>query len=323
MKGSQCLLLLALASIHAAPSETFIEEELTYAPWFTGPLLAPTPINMDPKHPAIEPSVTFFDFYGIYTANWRTQVQDAIWAINPLIDFQFGITDSLGIETLVSFISNFQKGQTFSDFQDTIVLFGYQLANDIKGSWVPDIRIDLQETFPTGHYQRLSPGKQRLEATGFGSFQTGPVLVMRKLFHIASHSLSLLWSVNYLFPSSVHVSGFNTYGGGYGTKGKVTPGQNLTAYFSGEYSINQRWVLAFDTEFFYQKKSRFHGKNGTTTTGEIASTGLPSSVQLSFAPEIEYNLSPSSGLLMGIWGSIAGKNAPAFAAAFCAYLHVF
>jgi hypothetical protein len=149
------------------------------------------------------------------------------------------------------------------------------------------------------------------------------VLVFRKLFYLPHSFFSLRWSIGYLFPSTVKVKGFNTYGGGYGTEGKVKPGQTLTAFLSGEYSINQRWVLAFDTEFLAQRKSHFTGKNGVNDIGEMASTNLPSSVQISFAPEVEYNFSQSSGLLAGVWFTVAGKDSAAFASAFLTYLYIF
>ncbi len=315
------LIAFAVETLPAAsvPSET----QLPYIPWFTGPLLAPTPVNMQPGHPAIEPSLTVFNTYGSYNTHWKCKKQDRTWTINPLIDFQFGITNNLGIETLVSSISNFKNGQSSTHLQDTTVFFGYQVSNDIKDSWVPDFRIDLQEIFPTGKYQKLNPAKQRIDSTGFGSFQTGLVLIFCKLFYLPDNFFSLRGSLGYLFPSIANVKGFNAYGGGYGTKGKARLGQTLTAFLSGEYSINQRWVLAFDSEFLFQRKSHFTGKRGLTATGDIASTTLPSSVQISFAPEVEYNFNALSGLLAGVWFTVTGKNSPAFASAFLAYVYVF
>jgi hypothetical protein len=311
-------LLIPFASLFAilSPGHPHDEESLTYTPWFTGPLLAPTPINMDPKHPAIEPSLTVFDTFGVYNSKWQFEKRDPIWSINPLIDFQFGLTQDLGMEVLASTISNFQRGKTATHFQDTILRLGYQLSNDIKGSWVPDARIILQEIFPTGKYQNLSPSRPAIDATGFGSFQTGPIVIVRKLFHLHPYHLSLSASAGYSFPASVSVRSFNTYGGGHGTKGKVSPGQSLIAFFSGELSLNQRWVFAFDSELFYQRTSTFSGRT-------IDPTGLPPSIQISFAPEIEYNFNEASGLLGGLWFTLAGKNAEAFGSAFLAYVYIF
>lgn len=292
-------------------------------PWFTGPFLAPTPINMKPGHPAIEPTVTIFKTYGTYNSKWKLEGKTNIWSINPLVDFQFGITDSYGIEILASCITNIRNGKNSTHLQDSIVFLGHQISNDRKGSWVPDCRLLIQTIFPTGKYQKLSPRMQGIDSTGFGSFQIGPVLAFRKLFYLPNNFFSLRGSIGYLFPHRVFVKGLNAYGGGFGTKGKVYPGQSLIAFFSGEYSLNQHWVLAFDSEFFFQKKSKFSGGRGTILTGGIANVGLPSSTQISFAPEIEYNFSQRSGLLAGIWFTVAGKNSAAFTSAFVAYVHIF
>lgn len=315
------LLLLSTCTTMYAVSST--RSDFTYTPWLVGPFLAPTPINMDPKHPALESSLTIFNTYGQYSAHWKPERQDVILAINPLIDFQFGITNDLGVELLISSISNFQKENTATYFQDLQILFGYQILNDIRGSWVPDCRFVIQETFPTGNYQKLNPKKNRIDSTGQGAFQTGPQFVFRKRFHLPKSFFSLQWSVQYLFPTTVHVKDFNTYGGGYGTRGTVRPGQTFTAFLSGEYSFNQNWVFAFDTEFVCQKSSYFSGTHGVSALGEPAFVGLPFSTQLSFAPEIEYNFSSNSGIVSGIWGTLAGKNSAAFASFFFSYLYVF
>ncbi len=52
--------------------------------------------------------------------------------------------------------------------------------------------------------------------------------------------------------SSVAVQGFNTYGGGFGTMGRVTPGAVSTVTIVtivGEYGMTHRLVLALDIGF--------------------------------------------------------------------------
>ena len=292
--------------------------EVPYHPWFTAPLLAPTAINMKPGHPAIQPSITIFNTFGKYDSNWKLKSEQNTWAINPLVDFQFGITDDLGIETLASFITNFKDGKSSTHFQDTIVLFGYQVSDDQKDSWVPDFRLFFQTVFPSGKYDRLDPRKKEIDSTGEGSYQIGPNLSFQKLFYFPNNFFMLHWSLGYLFPSRAKVRGFNAYGGGRDTKGKIRPGQTLIAFLSGEYSLNQRWVLAFDTQFLHQRESsKFSGRN---TEGSI---GLPSSTQISFAPEVEYSFAPNSGIIFGGWFTLIGRNADAFGAIFFAYLYIF
>lgn len=297
--------------------------DIGYIPWFTGPLLSPTPVNMLPGHPVIEPSITIGSNYGEYDSHWRLNREANEWFINPFLDFQLGFTDRVGLEILASFISNFKKGASATRMQDTILLLGFQIANDIKGSWVPDIRIDLQETLPTGSYQKLDPKKFGTDSTGQGAFQTGPLLIIHKLFYPGNHFLSLKVSLSYLFPSNVKVKGYNTYGGGTQTNGTIHPGQTLTTFFSAEYSISQRWGWGFDALLTHQKKSTFSGRSGSNKYNQTVSVGLPSSTQLSLAPFIEYNFSSRMGVLGGSWFTVAGRNSSAFLSGYFAFLYVF
>lgn len=155
--------------------------DVKYVPWFTGPLLSPTPVNMVPGHPAIEPSIVVGSNYGRYKNNWKYTSQDNEWFVNPFLDYQFGFTDRIGLEMLVSFISNFKKNTTSTRMQDSILLLGFQIANDVKGTWIPDIRIDIQEVLPTGNYQKLTPSKFGTDSTGQGAYQTGPLLIVHKI----------------------------------------------------------------------------------------------------------------------------------------------
>ena len=45
--------------------------DLAYVPCFTGSLLTPSPVNMCPNHPVIEPALVITNTYGNYDENWR------------------------------------------------------------------------------------------------------------------------------------------------------------------------------------------------------------------------------------------------------------
>ncbi len=298
--------------------------EVPYNPWFTGPLLAPTPINMVPGHPAIEPSVAILATYGQYQSDWGVKTEDVTISINPFVDFQFGITDNTGIELLASFVTNFKNGNSSTHFQDTILLFGYQVSDDVKDSWIPDFRLFLQTNYPSGKFKRLDPELEGIDSTGQGAYFVGPNLSFQKLFYLPKNFFVLHWSLGYIFPTRAKLRDLNAYGGGSGTKGHIRPGQTLIAFISGEYSINQKWVLAFDSDIIYQRRSsRFRGKPGLNPDGTPAAVGLPSSVQFSFVPQFEYNFDSHSGLLVGAWFTVFGRNAEAFAGAFLAFLYIF
>ncbi len=297
--------------------------DIKYIPWFSGPLLSPTPVNMLPGHPAIEPSMTIGSTYGKYNDHWKFKGQVNEWFINPLLDFQLGFTKRIGLEIIASCISNFKRGVSSTRMQDSILLLGFQIADDVKGSWIPDIRIDLQETLPTGSYQKFNPKKLGTDSTGQGSFQTGPVLIVQKLFFPGDHFLSCKISVGYLFPSTVKVKGLNAYGGNSKTNGKVSPGQTLITFLSAEYSISQRWGCGFDALFISQSKATFSGNPGTERNRNQGSVGLPPSLQFSLAPFFEYNFSSKMGILGGTWFTVAGRNTSAFLSGYLAFLYGF
>jgi len=96
-------------------------------PWFTGPLLSPTPINMLPGHLAIEPSVTIGSTYGKYDANWKLKGEPNEWFINQLVDFQMGFTKRLGLEVIASSISNSKKRRII--IKDARYYFTLRISN--------------------------------------------------------------------------------------------------------------------------------------------------------------------------------------------------
>lgn len=155
-------------------------------------------------------------------------------------------------------------------------------------------------------------------------FLIGPNLAFQKLLYLPENFLVLHWSFGYFFPTQAKVKDFNLYGGGKGTKGKIRPGQLLSAFIAAEYSLSQRWVIGFETEFFYQlPSSKFKGDPGIQPDGTPASVGISSLAQWMFLPEVQYNFNAHSGLLIGGWFSLIGKNTKAYAAGFLAYLYVF
>ncbi|MCB1109767.1 MAG: hypothetical protein KDK64_02210 [Chlamydiia bacterium] len=294
-----------------------------YVPWFTGTLLPPSAVNASPGHPILAPFVSFTVTYGEYDDNWNFKGTPNTWAINPYLEYLFGINDHIGVDIYASFISNFKKGQSSTHLQDTTLLLGFQIARDTPNTWIPDIRLLLEELVPTGNYQKLDPKKLGTDATGQGSFQTGFNLIVQKLFPINNNYLLLKWTLAYLFPAPVHVKGLNAYGGGKGTSGKVFPGQTLFFYFSGEYSLTQRWVVGFDSLFEYQQKTPFSGNPGHMLDGTPLPIGRGPLVQLTLSPQVEYNLSSTSGFLFALWATVLGRNSSAFATAVAAYYICF
>lgn len=321
------LLLLALlpSLLLARPSNFEAESESPFIPWLTGPLLANPAEGAEPDHPALDITFSFRDTYGNYNSDWKVESQDALWTMSLFIDYQFGLTERVGMEIIASASARFQNGERSIDLNDTILLLGFQILEDTKGTWIPDFRILLQTIYPTGPYDNLdSPRKRDAFLSGQGAFFIGPSFDFQKLFYLQNQFFMLHWGVSYSFPTKATIEEFSIYGGGLGTDGTILPGQLLNAYISGEYTLTRHWALAMDLFLIYQRgTSNFKGDPGRTLTGEIASIGLPPSTQLSITPSIEYNQSKNLGYLFGAWLTIAGRNSPAYAGGFVSLVYVF
>lgn len=296
----------------------------TFTQWFTGPLFTPMAITQPKNQPALEVTTGFKNQYGIYGENWSIKYSSNLWSIFNYYDVQLGISSILGMEIIASWTANFRKNVSSVHLQDTTVRIGFQICNEIPDTWVPDFRIIFQEVFPTGKYNNLNPLKCATDLTGLGSYQTGIYLAFQKLFKLYNrHKYQMRFSAGYFVPSKVNVEGFNAYGGGYGTQGKIYPGSYISIYCSGEYNFNGCWAVAFDSNFQYNFKGRFSGKNGHMANGIKATISSPEAVTFTIAPELEHTFTESTGMLLGAWFSVFGKNSPSFLSMFLAIVHVF
>lgn len=325
-KGFLAFSLGCISCIHAdAPSESKSinvyptnHDTDKYPQWFTGPIIAFTPITMNTLHPAIEPAVFCTWFYGRYNAQGNVVNIPTIFSIQPEVDFQFAINKIIGVEVYASFSSNFCKNAKSTHLNDTILNVGFQISNDNGKSWIPDFRIILEQIFPTGKYQHLSKDKFYTDLTGQGAFQTGLNLVFQKRFHLyKEHYLRLSGSGGYVFPMPVHAKGVSFYGGNETTKVKVYPGSYFNGYFVTEYSFSRTWGLTIEMNYFQEKAGR---KAKPHLNSDVL---VPSRREFSIAPEIQHTFSPQLGIIVGSWFSVLGKNTVAFASGFVAVLYVF
>ena len=119
-------------------------------------------------------------------------------------------------------------------------------------------------------------------------------------------------NASYGFYSPVTVQGFNTYGGGFDTTGRVEPGSVTTFTVAGEYTLTRHIVLALDIGFQTINATHFSGTAGVGTQGEPAMVGKGYSNLLSIAPAVEYHFTQHVGLIAGPWFSLRGKNTSEF-----------
>lgn len=282
-----------------------------FNPWYAGPLLTGSATMMPPGVTNVQPYVFVTDNYGIYNRHRHEVNAPDLWQVNPQVIIQTGITSWMDTAVTVQTLTNSRHSKQSTFFGDTTISLGFKILE--QGLWVPGIKIGINETFPTGRYQRLKPNRLGTDATGAGTYQTGIALKLSKLvFWSYKHPMNLRMTMTYNIPTSVTVHGLNAYGGASNTQGRVRPGNNFNISIGTEYSFTQRWVLANDVVYVSSNKTTFSGEKGTNSDGSPATVGFGSSDQLSLAPAIEYNPTPNLGYLAGVWFSVYGRNASAF-----------
>lgn len=286
-------------------------------PWFTGPLIAP-PGQVVPYGHFLVKSYLFAEVdIGQYNNHWKpVPLEQNLYRLS-VQEFSFlGLTPWCDLNLVPRVFYNFSSGEQSVHFGDLTVGLDLQLLAIDQTPYFPGIKLAIREVFPTGNFEYLRPRKALTDSTGAGTFATQFDLVLYKLFHLYNlHWLSLTCSAEYTVNTPVSVHGFNTYGGGFNTRGTVLPGNRFKTLLSFELSLNQNWALALDNVYTYTEATQFYGSEGITFEGTLATVGSPSSKQLSFAPSIECNLSPHFGMIGGCYFSALGKNSPEFRSA--------
>lgn len=314
-----------------------IEEELTQAeqqyqhalelfnPWYTGPLLTPSASMVPPGYALLQPYLFFTDNYGAFNEDRERVDAPNRFSISPQPVFlEIGITPSVDTSIFMGTIASWQQGEFSGGFQDINIKLGFLINK--QGLYAPQAKFSIGQSFPTGAYNRLDPDNLGLDATGAGAWETSFTLTIAKLILWNTlHPVNTRISFGYTVSTPIKVENFNAYGGGYGTRGTVHPGNSFSADLGIEVSINEPWVVALDMVYNCTNRTTFSGAPGTTTPrGPIpASVGSGFSDQLSFAPAIEYNFSDSMGLIGGFWFTVYGRNASNFISGIFSWYWVF
>lgn len=251
---------------------------------------------------------------GTYDSHWHTlSANENFYSFNNQYQCFFGLTPWCDINITPQFFLNTTSNQFFFHPGDLTVGLDFQLMAADLTPYFPGIKFAVREVFPIGKFQQFSPKKISTDQTGNGTFATELDLVLYKIFHLqGEHFLSFTCSAQYTIHTQVNVLGFNTYGGGFGTNGKVLPGNRFQGIASFEMTLSKHWALSLDNVYVHTNTSLFFGTPGITLDGTLAQVGSKSSDQYSLAPAIEYNFNPHFGIIAGCWFSALGRNATEF-----------
>lgn len=311
--------LITIAFICFSVAIQALERDMPYIPYYTGPLIAPTAKNVPPGEVNTQPYIYLQNAYGEYNhKGHRISTNGNQGTLQFFNLAKAGLTKYLDIGIVNQVYYNTKNDQSSWNYGDTSLRFGLQIMAGHPKWYIPDLRLVFNQSFPTGRYQHLNPQKDGIDATGSGSFTPQLMLAsqfylynFRPLPHWNRHPLRIRLAMGYSIPIQTHVEGYNTYGGGIGTSGKLREGNTFFWIGAFEYSITQRWVLACDLQLVDKQPSKFHGKLGMDGDS-IAFVGAPSKDTLSVAPGIEYNVNDKIGFITGVWVPIWGRNTPVF-----------
>lgn len=283
-----------------------------FNPWYTGPLVTPAASMMPPGYANLQPYLFFGGTYANYNQDRKSvSIPHNLYSLQLSPIMFVGITNSVDFSFTLSATANWQNHKTGGGFNDLSGTIGFCITNE--SLYVPALKFTITETFPTGKYKKLSTNGLGLNATGEGSYQTQFGLGMSKvIWWLYKHPLNLRYFVGYTIGTPVRVKEFNTYGGGFGTRGVVHPGHLFTSDLGIEWSFSQRWVIATDIVYQLQNQTKFHGNPGVLATGAPAAVGSGYNDNLSLAPALEYNWNPNLGIIWGMQFSVYGRSSPDF-----------
>ncbi|NGX49735.1 MAG: hypothetical protein K940chlam5_01339 [Candidatus Anoxychlamydiales bacterium] len=315
------------------PSLEVVQEELSQAekdfaiakkmfnPWYGGPLITGSGATLPQGLINVQPYIYYVVNYAAYDGNRKSRSIKNITEINPKLNLAVGITDRIDIGILINWLHVKRGLESTNHLADTTI--GLDIGIIKETPFIPGLKFSIAETFPTGKYEKFNPNKAAIESSGSGAYETSFALTTSKVvWWSLLHPMVFRFSVNYTIPTKVSVSGFNSYGGGFGTKGTVSPGNEFFLSFGYEFSVYQKFVLTIDVAYEYENRSTFKGTNGTIL-GFPAPIGTRSKDVLSLAPAIEYNFSENLSLISGAWFSVRGRNIANFATGIVTLTYTF
>jgi len=308
-------LLMTMAAASAAAGEgdpgAITRQSLDDA-WWTGPIVAAGAGTLPKGHALIEPYLFDVVRYARYDAGGHREHVDRVHNYGSLTYMLYGVTDRFTAGLIPIFgYTDVSDGRDSSAIQvgDVSLQGQYRLSKFREGSRVPTTSLVVQETLPTGKYDRL--GSRPNDGLGSGARTTTIALYSQYYFWMPNgRILRTRFNVSRAFSNSVDVEDVSVYGTGAGFRGRAEPGDQFTVNSAWEYSITRNWVFALDLVYQRDGSTTVRGVGIDPVTGSSVSVDERSGSAWRFgvAPAIEYNWSGAVGVIVGARWFAAGKN---------------
>ncbi len=280
-----------------------------FSPWFTGPLITPSPRVVPLGHQNWEPTFYWNSIDGRFNEHWHKEQRIPLHQLLSQVSMKFGLFNRVDLNFVPNILSLHCEGRERLLVGDLPASLGIQILE--SSGWYPAIKLRIGANIPLGKYDSGKSDRYGTNFSGIGSWDPNVGLILGRLFHCGeAHYLSWRMWVNYSIPNTVSVDGLSVYGGEAptsslpGTKGKVHIGERWTFAQSVEFNITQNWATAIDFVYRYANRNRFSGESPPGTA-----PSAPSSERFDITPAIEYNFSSSVGIIGGYSLTFAGRNA--------------
>ncbi len=284
--------VLALCAMPAVaqdqPDPPPVHQALSDA-WWTGPMLANSAATLPRGHALIE----------TYGYDVHSDRADSLGSLTYML---YGVTDTLTVGVKPSFGFNVVKGAPDSStvgFGDLTLQAQYRLTKFDAARGIPALAISIQETLPTGRYDRL--GARPADGIGGGAWGTMIALYAQHYVWLPNgRILRARLNISETFFCKAPVNNVSVYGTGEGFRGTARPGRSFYLGGSLEYSVTKRWVLGLDATWTHDGATRVSGLGMPDPV-----TGISSPVRLAYgpsdafalAPALEYSWTPNLGVL--------------------------
>ena len=280
--------------------------------WWTGPMLAPSAATLPTGHMLVEPYLFDVMTDGRFDMNGTRHAGAREHDIGSLSYILYGLTDRLSVGLIPRFIFNEPAGAPSSSgvgIGDLSLQAGYGLTRFQDGQRMPALALVLDETLPTGRYQRLGRAS---DGFGAGAYTSALSIYSQDYLWMPNgRILRVRLDLTYALSASVGLEDMSVYGTAAGFRGRAYPGDSFTADAAGEYSVTRNWVLALDVVYQHNDNTRVRGSvpSAGAAGGSDFRADSGSGYSLGLAPAIEYNFNSRVGLLVGVRMFVAGRNA--------------
>lgn len=319
------MLFIGLSGLLVLPSgPVAAEENQAAAPpprqslddaWWTGPIIAAGAGTLPKGHALVEPYLFNVIRYGRYDREGDERSTSRVHSYGSLTYILYGVTDRFTVGLIPTFgYINVSDGRDSSSIQvgDVTLQGQYRLSQFRQGSSIPTISFVIQQTLPTGKYDRL--GADVNDGLGTGAYTTMLALYSQYYFWMPNgRILRSRFNVSYALSGDADVEEVSVYGTGPGFRGTARPGDVFTINSAWEYSITREWVFAVDLLYQHDASTRLAGTQLDPATGgtERIQQNFGSAWRFGVAPAVEYNFTSRIGIIAGARWFALGRNTSA------------